>query len=120
MYLNVAPSTIPSNVMGRISDILAKPDDTVNGILYHTNLVGLINANLTHLITSDYAPVYLELGNVVFGAEQGVSPATRRGFSFRDLSSEDRLDLRGWPPRRPFVPPRTPPRRPPTRPRLSP
>jgi hypothetical protein len=74
-YLNVASSTIPAGVMGKINDILTKPDDTVNGVLYHTNLVGLINANLTQAITGDYAPVYIQLGSAIYEGEQGVSPS---------------------------------------------
>jgi hypothetical protein len=74
-YLNVAPSTIPADVMGKINDILTRTDNTVSGNLYHTDLVNLIGSNLRQAVTAEYAPVYLEFGNVVYEAEQGISPS---------------------------------------------
>jgi hypothetical protein len=80
-YLNVDPATVPANVMGKINDVLTTVDDTADEVatgdtsyLYHTNLVNLINASLGASWKADDAPVYLELGRVVYEAETGANP----------------------------------------------
>jgi hypothetical protein len=75
-YLDVAPSSIPADVMSKINDILTRADDTVNAVLYHTDLTALVNAALASAVTADYSPVYLELGRTVYQAEQGQNPST--------------------------------------------